>query len=106
VDRESAYEKLKGRADQPVRASAGSAQMGQAAQPAGKPWYENLPSIGLPNLGGSTRGGRRGDSLMDAVMKSAVRIMGSRVGRQLVRAVLGSLLGGSVVKEGSADFAG
>src|SRR5262249_45776790 len=73
VDPESPYEKLKGGADQPGRASAGSAQMGQAAHPAGKPWYENLPSIGLPNLGGSTRGGRRGDSLMEAVMKSAVR---------------------------------
>jgi uncharacterized protein len=33
--------------------------------------------------------------LVEAAMKSAVRTMGSQVGRQLVRGVLGSLLGGS-----------
>jgi uncharacterized protein len=96
VDRESAYERLKGRAEQPVQASAGSVQTGQTSSPqAGKPWYENLPSIGLPNMGGASRGGRRGDTLIEAAMKSAVRSVGSQVGRQLVRGVLGSLLGGS-----------
>jgi DNA helicase HerA-like ATPase len=96
VDRESAYERLKGRAEQPVQASAGSARTGQTSSPqAGKPWYENLPSIGLPNLAGTSRSGRRGDTLMEAAMKSAVRTVGSQVGRQLVRGVLGSLLGGS-----------
>ena len=96
VDRESAYERLKGRAEQPVQASAGSARTGQTSSPqTGKPWYENLPSIGLPNMGGASRGGRRGDTLMEAAMKSAVRSVGSQVGRQLVRGVLGSLLGGS-----------
>jgi hypothetical protein len=80
-----------------VQKSAGSAQMGQTSSPqSGKPWYENLPSIGLPNLGGAgSGGGRRGDSLVEAAMKSAVRTMGSQVGRQLVRGVLGNLLGGS-----------
>jgi DNA helicase HerA-like ATPase len=96
VDRESAHERLKGRAEQPVQASAGSARTGQTSSPqAGKPWYENLPSIGLPNLAGTSRSGRRGDTLMEAAMKSAVRTVGSQVGRQLVRGVLGSLLGGS-----------
>ena len=96
VDRESAYERLKGRAQQPVQASAGSAQMGQTSSPqTSKPWYENLPSIGLPDLGVGGRGGRRGDTLMEAAMKSAVRSVGSQVGRQLVRGVLGSLLGGT-----------
>jgi len=96
VDRESAYERLKGRAEQPVQASAGSVQTGQTSSPqTGKPWYENLPSIGLPNMGAASRGGRRGDTLMEAAMKSAVRTVGSQVGRQLVRGVLGSLLGGS-----------
>ncbi|MGE5735879.1 MAG: helicase HerA-like domain-containing protein [Acidobacteriota bacterium] len=96
VDRESAYERLKGRAEQPVQASAGSARTGQTSSPqTGKPWYDNLPSIGLPNMGGASRGGRRGDTLMEAAMKSAVRSVGSQVGRQLVRGVLGSLLGGS-----------
>jgi DNA double-strand break repair helicase HerA and related ATPase len=39
-------------------------------------------------------GGRRGDSLAEAMAKSATRTIGSSVGRQLVRGVLGSLLGG------------
>jgi uncharacterized protein len=85
VDRESAYERLKGRANQP--APAGSAQ--------DQPWYSNLPSLsslGFPSGGG---GGRRGDSVMEAATKSAARAIGSTVGRQIVRGVLGSLLGGS-----------
>jgi hypothetical protein len=38
-------------------------------------------------------GSRRGDSLPEAMAKSAVRAMGSSLGRQIVRGVLGSLLG-------------
>ena len=88
VDRESAYERLKGKAQQSPAPGTHPAQ----AQ-ADKPWYENLPSIGLPgSLGG---GGRRGDTAMDAMVKSAARSIGSSVGRQIIRGVLGSLLGGS-----------
>jgi hypothetical protein len=39
--------------------------------------------------------GRRGDNMLDVMAKSAARAMGSSVGRQIVRGVLGSLLGGS-----------
>ena len=86
VDRDSAYERLKGKA----QASPATAP-NQA--PPDKPWYENLPSLGLPSsLGG---GGRRGDTVVDAMMKSAARSIGSSVGRQIIRGVLGSLLGGS-----------
>jgi DNA helicase HerA-like ATPase len=86
VDRDSAYERLKGKA----QASPATAP-NQAPQD--KPWYENLPSLGLPSsLGG---GGRRGDTVVDAMMKSAARSIGSSVGRQIIRGVLGSLLGGS-----------
>jgi DNA helicase HerA-like ATPase len=86
VDRESAYERLKGRAQQSPVPSAGQTQT-----PADKPWYENL---GLPtSLGGGT--GRRGDTVVDAMMKSAARSIGSSVGRQIIRGVLGSILGGS-----------
>jgi DNA helicase HerA-like ATPase len=85
VDRESAYERLRGRAQQ---APAPTNQTHPD-----KPWYENLPSLGLPtSLGG---GGRRGDTVVDAMMKSAARSIGSSVGRQIIRGVLGSLLGGS-----------
>jgi uncharacterized protein len=85
VDRDSAYERLKGKA----QASPATAP-NQAPQD--KPWYENLPSLGLPSsLGG---GGQRGDTVVDAMMKSAARSIGSSVGRQIIRGVLGSLLGG------------
>ncbi len=93
VDRESAYERLKGRAQQPV-SSAQEAQHQQEQQ--SQPWYASLPSLGTL-AGGATggRGGRRGDSLGEAMMKSAARSIGSSVGRQIIRGVLGSILGGS-----------
>jgi hypothetical protein len=86
VDRESAYERLKGRAEQAPAPPAGGTQ----------PWYSSLPSLsslGIPGTG--TGGGRRGDTVVEAAMKSAARSIGSTVGRQIVRGVLGSLLGGS-----------
>ncbi|WP_197372530.1 helicase HerA-like domain-containing protein, partial [Ralstonia pseudosolanacearum] len=43
---------------------------------------------------GSGRSGR-GDSVVEALAKSAARSIGSQVGREIVRGVLGSLLGGS-----------
>jgi len=79
VDRESAYERLKGR--------AAPSAVPQQADPASKPWYGDL-------LGSGSAGGRRGDSLVEAMAKSAARTMGSSLGRQIVRGVLGSLLGG------------
>jgi DNA double-strand break repair helicase HerA and related ATPase len=97
VDRESAYERLKARGDQPAVAAPAPQQrmtsrapVESAPQPASTPWYENLPNLTAP----SARG-RRGDTIMDAMMKSAVRSIGSSVGRQLIRGVMGSLLGGS-----------
>jgi hypothetical protein len=96
VDRESAYERLKGRGDQPVAAPQTTSRM--PSQPAAQPqssggggWMQNLPSLNIPMSGG----GRRGDTVMDAMLKSAVRSIGSSVGRQLIRGVMGSLLGGS-----------
>jgi len=81
VDRESAYERLQGRA---VQLSSGG-----GGQP--QPWYTNIPGLGTPSSKG---GGRRGDTLADAMAKSAARSIGTTVGRQIVRGVLGSLLGG------------
>ena len=94
VDRDSAYERLKGRAQQPV-SSTQEAQHQQAEQ--SQPWYASLPSLGslTGGLAMGSRGGRRGDSMGEAMMKSAARSIGSSVGRQIVRGVLGSLLGGS-----------
>jgi uncharacterized protein len=82
VDRESAYERLRDRASQPVPAQQ------SAPKPTG--WLD-----GLTSLGSGSSGGRRGDSLAETVAKSAARTLGSTVGRQLVRGLLGSLLGGN-----------
>jgi DNA helicase HerA-like ATPase len=89
VDRDSAYEKLKARSEQePSANSSGGA--GATAQSTG-PSMGGLGDI----LFGSTgpRGGRR-EGIVEAMAKSAVRTMGSSVGREIVRGVLGSLLGG------------
>jgi DNA double-strand break repair helicase HerA and related ATPase len=84
VDRESAYELLKGRAE------ATAQPAGDAKAPPSKSWYEGLVTAAT---GGTGRTGR-GDSLVETMTKSAVRTIGTSVGRQLVRGVLGSLLGG------------
>jgi uncharacterized protein len=89
VDRESAYERLKGRAAQPVTPKQEEQHQQQQQN---QPWYANLPSLGGPS---TVSRGRRGDTLVEAAMKSAVRTMGSQVGRQIIRGVLGSILGGS-----------
>ncbi len=83
VDRESAYEKLAGRAA--VSAGADPAKAG-----AGGGFLDSLKG----SLGGLMTGSGRKDSLVEAMAKSAVRTMGSTVGREIVRGVLGSLLGG------------
>jgi DNA helicase HerA-like ATPase len=97
VDRESAYERLKGKAEAPVTQAQ---EQQHQQQEASQPWYDKLPSLSSLGLGGgatttAARGGRRGDTLAEAMMKSAARSIGSNVGRQLIRGVMGSLLGGT-----------
>ncbi len=78
VDRESAYEKLKARAEaaeeaeekQPRDAGSGSGRKKQAAERSG---------TGM---------------LLSSMAKSAAHAIGSQIGRQIIRGVLGSLLGG------------
>ena len=69
IDRESAYEKLKARAE-------------TSAPP------PDSPEAPAP------RAAKR-DSILDGFVKSAARSIGTQVGRELIRGVLGSLLGGS-----------
>jgi hypothetical protein len=98
VDRESAYEKLKGRAvTAPTAAPAGrtmdDATRGvtpEAVPPAaakGGGWLGEV-------AGGLLRGSGRKDSVLETVAKSAARSIGSTVGREIIRGVLGSILGG------------
>jgi DNA helicase HerA-like ATPase len=96
VDRESAYERLKGRAGGGVTPSARPGE--GAAAPAGAGgagssgggWSDLLGGL----LGGSGKSGR-GDSVIEAAAKSAARSMATTAGREIVRGVLGTLLGGS-----------
>jgi hypothetical protein len=80
VDRESAHEILKARAEEAAAAKATAA----AKPAAGGGWLGDL-------LGG---GGGRRQGTIEAMTKSAARSIGSQVGRAIVRGVLGSLLGG------------
>jgi len=97
IDRESAYEMLKARAEglnsQQQAAEEAAAQAKQAAQaPASS---GGLGGILGDLLGGSpAAGGRRREGVVEALAKSAARSVGSQVGRAIIRGVLGSLLGG------------
>jgi DNA helicase HerA-like ATPase len=88
VDRESAYEKLKGRAE--------SAPDAPPAKPGAKDAAESSGAGSMLNdlLFGSTgpRGGKR-DGLVQTMAKSAVRTMGTSVGKEILRGVLGGIFG-------------
>ena len=90
VDRESAYEKLKGRAATAPDAPAAAGQPGAPAAPASGGVMGSLNEI----LFGSTgpRGGKH-DGLAQTMAKSAVRTMGTTVGREILRGVLGGIFG-------------
>ncbi|MFS8606386.1 MAG: DUF853 domain-containing protein [Gammaproteobacteria bacterium] len=101
VDRESAYEKLRARAEsdgsqgrKPGRAAGGSARRGPAGQ--GRSASNDTGSLASDILFGrrGPRGARQSQGLIEAMAKSAVRSMGTQVGRSLMRGLLGSLLGG------------
>jgi len=89
VDRESAYEKLKGAAAQQPTAGQPTAG-GQAPAAGGGGWLGSLGDL----FGGGGGGRGRGDSVVETAAKSAARAIGSQVGREIIRGVLGSILGG------------
>ena len=105
VDRESAYEKLKGKvAAYPSARSnptpeADGGPVGQPTQQGsggtGSDWLQEAGSVLGSVLGSGTGRSGRGDTVVQAMAKSAARTIGSTVGRQIVRGVLGSILGGS-----------
>ncbi len=86
-DRESAYEKLKARA----------AQVAEVAPPPAQPQPQSSGGGILGGLGALFGGGSRGSrqTVAEAAVTSAARAIGSNLGRQIVRGVLGSILGGS-----------
>jgi hypothetical protein len=100
LDRESAYERLKGTAPAAGSPATAGASAGTVSAPAGQaPAQATVTDQMLSGLGdalfGSTgpRGGQR-QGLAQMMVKSAVRNIGSAVGREIVRGVMGSILGG------------
>lgn len=81
VDRESAYEILKGRA---------------AESPTEEDPDDSFDWGGLFGSSSDKKksAGRRSDGVLEAAAKSVARTVGSELGRQIVRGVLGSILGG------------
>jgi DNA helicase HerA-like ATPase len=83
LDRESAYEILKTRAQQSAE------QVSEEQQ--GFDWGD---LFGGSSKGDRKKPGRPRDSVLETVAKSAARTIGSELGRQVLRGVLGSILGG------------
>ena len=98
VDRESAYERLKG-GGAGATAPAGK---GNAPAPTPAPAEEGDGGLlgGLGGAIGDILGGRTGPrggrtpGVLETAAKSAARAIGSQVGREIIRGVLGSILGG------------
>ena len=89
IDRESAYEKLRGRAD--AAASNTATPQGNADTQGDGGLMGGLNDV----LFGSTgpRGGKK-DGLVQTMAKSAVRTMGTSLGKEILRGVLGGIFGG------------
>jgi len=104
VDRESAYERLKGRAAASPATGGGGAATAPVGTGAGTrggaaPTADDGGGMlgGLKDVLFGTTGPRGGkhEGLAEAAARSAVRSIGSSVGREIIRGVLGSLLGGA-----------
>ncbi len=100
VDRESAYERIKGRAENSAEVAQAGGDKPLPTLPGTKPSATPAESGGMfGGLGdvlfGSTgpRGGKR-EGMVETMAKSAMRTMGTTVGREIIRGVLGGLLGG------------
>ena len=89
VDRESAYEKLKGRSAE--RHDSAPQPQASPAQPAAKTAGSILSDVMFGRTG--PRGGQQSKGMVEAVATSAARAIGSELGRQVLRGVLGSILG-------------
>ncbi|MCT9812013.1 DUF853 domain-containing protein [Acidovorax sp. Be4] len=90
-DRESAYEILKQRTGQAAQTAPGSLP---GAQPADQPQGSSMMT-GLNDLLFGTTGprGAKHDGLVQTMAKSTMRTMGSSLGRQILRGVLGGIMG-------------
>ena len=95
VDRESAFEAIKGRTQArlvAVPAQAADHGSDQGAAPAAEPARGMLGGLG-DLLGGGARRSRA--SVGEQLIKSAASSIGRELGRQIIRGVLGGIFGGS-----------
>jgi hypothetical protein len=97
LDRESAYERLKGvRGQANPQVGAGSTAIPTGMPPASAQTAPQAEGSGWSDaLFGRTgpRGGQY-DGLVQTVGKSVARQVGSQIGREIVRGLLGSIMGG------------
>jgi len=92
LDRESAYERLKG-SSAPAEKSTTQNATG-ALDPAPSVTNQMLSGLGDALFGSTGPRGGKHQGLAQTLVKSAVRNIGSAVGREIVRGVMGSILGG------------
>ena len=92
VDRQSAYEKLQERAQTSIAGAAQAPNGGAAGEAASGGILGGLNDVLFGTTG--PRGAKH-DGLAQSMARSAVRTMGSTVGREIIRGVLGSLFGGN-----------
>jgi DNA helicase HerA-like ATPase len=99
VDRESAYEQLNSRLastartgqDRPAATTRGDAPQSQPAPQSQQAPAEDSSIFGDVLGGLFGKSGKR-DTAVQAMVKSAARSIGSQVGREIIRGVLGSIL--------------
>jgi DNA helicase HerA-like ATPase len=106
ADRESAYEILKGKADNMAALSAEQAEAEAAAaeieaQRVAEEAARKAEETAAKEAARGADRSSRSDSTVEAFAKSAARAVGSNLGRQIVRGVLGSIFGGGSKKKSS-----
>ncbi len=92
LDRESAYEKLKGHVAARTKPAEGKSASTTAPEAEGGSMFDSI-SAGLGSLLGG--GGGRRTSAGEQLFKSAASSIGREVGRQIIRGVLGGIFGGA-----------
>jgi hypothetical protein len=85
IDRESASEILQRRAERQA------APAGEVAQKVDRPRYEPARRVGSGTVTGIPPRSSTRQSPLEAMITSAARSIGTQIGRQLLRGVLGSL---------------
>ena len=92
VDRESAYEVLRGRAEQDAKRAEQSAADKQAEFQRKRAEQEAAKEAKAAGRGGSSS---RNDSIVEGFAKSAARAAGTSIGRQIMRGIMDTIFGGS-----------